>query len=85
MTVKCCGLLSPFTDVLTGLTAVLFNCQPCCGLLASLLPAVFPLLGEGLPEPVRHPAAVELLAPLLILEELVQQGQVRPLSLLLRR
>merc|ERR1719415_381843 len=35
----------------------------------------------GLPEPVRHPAAVELLAPLVVLEELVQQGQVRTLSL----
>ena len=37
---------------------------------------------EGLPEPVGHPAAVELLAPLVVLEELVQQGQVGALPLL---
>ena len=37
---------------------------------------------ERLPEPVGHPAAVELLAPLVVLEELVQQGQVGALPLL---
>ena len=37
---------------------------------------------EGLPEPVGHPAAVELLAPLVVLEELVKQGQVGALPLL---
>ena len=37
---------------------------------------------EGLPEPFGHPAAVELLAPLVVLEELVKQGQVGALPLL---
>ena len=58
----------------------------------SLLPAAPPALPvlhldivagvEGLPEPVGHPAAVQLLAPLVVLEELVQQGQVGALPLL---
>ena len=37
---------------------------------------------ECLPEPVGHPATVELFAPLVVLEELVQQGQVGALPLL---
>ena len=39
---------------------------------------------ERFPEPVGDPAAVELLAPLVVLEELVQQCQIGTLSLLQR-